>query len=144
MLDRLSRLLALLLSVAVLVTIPSGASAQVLTRPAKAADEIVEIIMDGVLPGTTVVVFTVPPGKRLLVTDLLLSTRGGSCGFAILRNTAPATSTLCSHDRGTFSHSFLTAIEFVSGDTVSVRNDNVEGASFSNWYLRGYLARERE
>lgn len=94
--DRIGGMFLLLLVIAILATTASVAPAQVLTRPAKQADEIVEIIADGVLPGTTLLVFTVSPDKHLFITDLLLSTRGGSCSFAILRNGTRATSTLCS------------------------------------------------
>jgi len=88
---------------------------------------------------TTRTVFTVPPGQRLVITDVIISnpTASGSCCAEILRNGSFATSLISVPAGSSFQHTFATEIEFTAGNTVGVRNG--AGSGFLNFYLSGFL-----
>jgi len=99
--------------------------------------DIVEIIEDDIATGTTVPVFTVTAGQRLVITDMLAS---GVGAFTILRDGSPAT--IQFQGRGTnagfmpITHAFATGIEFAAGEVVAISND--DDSNRVNVYLRGY------
>ncbi len=101
--------------------------------------EIVEIIENSVSSPTPVDVFTVPANRRLIITDVMMSTNSGSSNAEILRDGTPATAFINVSSGNTFSHSFATGIEFVANETVAV--DAGSGTNI-NFYLRGYLTTE--
>jgi len=102
--------------------------------------DIVEIIENNVPDSTEVDVFTVPANRRLIITDLIISTSGTNAREArILRDGAPATSFLpVLGNLNAFSHTFATGIHFVAGETVKVSSGPAGGGSV-HFYLRGFL-----
>jgi hypothetical protein len=93
------------------------------------------------VPGSTSVdAYTVPAGRRLVITDLVVSvvsnpavvevTKGGnSPPFLVLRVTPDAT----------FEHTFATGPNFIPGENVKLINTPASGTAF--WYLTGYLTK---
>jgi len=116
--------------------------AQVATVKAKGkALQTVEIVESDVANLTEVTVFTVPESRRLIITDILVGNEnpGAALFNRIFRNGSDTTIFIAVPPESTFSHSFATGIEFLSGDTVSVRNgDNVGTIDFA---LYGYLTK---
>lgn len=101
--------------------------------------EVVELIENLVDNLTSVSVYTVPAGRRLVITDILISNGNSSSVVAqyLLRDGAAATIYITVPARSTFSHTFATGIEFQAGEVVSVRNGQSSGKT--DFYLRGYL-----
>lgn len=101
--------------------------------------EAVEIIENAVGTLMTETVYTVPAGKRLIVTDVTISNGNAvvTGSQRILRNGAAATAYFTVSAESTFSHTFATGIEFEAGDEVRVRNGTSSGET--HFYLRGYL-----
>lgn len=105
----------------------------------RAAD--VEIIVNQLSNLTDTDVFTVPKGKKLVITDVIVSNSNGSescCarigtgGFASAR-----TAFIAVPAGGVFEHSFVDGIAFKANEKVSVRNGASAGAL--DFYLRGTL-----
>jgi hypothetical protein len=101
--------------------------------------EPVEYIANGVGNLTDVTVTTVPAGKRLVITDVVISNdnSGAACCQRIFRNGTPATSFITVGAGSSFSHTFETGIEFAAGDDVIVRNGASSGPI--HFYLHGFL-----
>ena len=99
----------------------------------------VELVADQVANLTTDSVFAVPAGKRLVITDVVVSNSnsGSSCCARISRNGAFMTSSIAVAAGSSLSHTFATGIAFAAGNVVAVRNGARAGPiSFS---LRGFL-----
>lgn len=114
-----------------------------------AEKELVEIVELDV-PGnnTTLDVFTVPNGKRLVITDLIVSNnRIGSPPIPnaeILRDGSVysrfmVASSSGSGGAGVYQHSYVSGIEFTEGQIVSIRNPGGQNVDPTHWELRGYL-----
>jgi len=115
------------------VVIQNGTSAP----PVK---ELVEIIQLDVPGGTTLNPFTVPSGKRLLITDVIISTGGGATGLEILRDGA-IVSRIQEFNSGAeqiYNHSYVSGIEFKEGELLSIRTGGATG-NITHWELRGQL-----
>ena len=118
----------------------AGAQVITLTEPGTFAGRV-EIIQNSVANLTNVNVFTVPAGRRLRITDVVISNanttasccaRLGDAGF-----TNPRTAFVAVPAGGNFEHSFLTGINYAPGKVVSVRNGASSGPL--DFYLRGIL-----
>jgi hypothetical protein len=96
-------------------------------------------VENDVPPLTARIVFTVPTGQRLIITDVVISnpTSTGSCCAEILRNDDFATSLISIPAGSSFQHTFGTGIEFIAGQTVGVRNSARSGVL--HFYLSGFL-----
>jgi len=120
----------------------STARAQNLTIniPGTTLTDIVEIVEDAVPGLSTVVVFTVPASRILVITDVVISndSTNPATGQRIFRSGAPATAFITVAPQSAFSHTFATGIIFTAGSTVAVRNGNGV-AGDTRFYLRGYL-----
>jgi len=100
--------------------------------------KLVEIVALDVPPQTTLAVYTVPSGMRLVITDVLINGPGSGHPMEILRD-----GTIVSRQflGGTtyFHHSYVSGIEFLENVIVSVKNGQDLGDDHeSNWELRGY------
>jgi hypothetical protein len=105
----------------------------------------VNIVVDA-SAGTTVLAYTVPVGRKFMLTDLVIANSsatnpalsqfvwtgsGPSCDFVAFRTNAlsiPAASTL--------HLPFVTGIGFTAGQFVCIRNASGEA---TGWTIRGYL-----
>ena len=101
--------------------------------------EAVEIIENSVGTLTTETVFTVPAGKRLIITDLVITNSDAVAAGSqrLARNGSFVTSFLTVSPESTLTHTFATGIEFEAGDEVQVRNGT--SLATTHFYLRGYL-----
>ena len=100
----------------------------------------VDIIENSVANLTTVPsAFVVPDGKRLVITDVVISNPNASSATAqrILKNGVFVTSSITVAAGSAFSHTFATGLEFAAGDNVGVRNGDSVGPT--HFYLRGFL-----
>jgi len=136
-------MLAGFLGVIVLIGFGLDVLAQVPTFKSSKVQEFVEIVELAVPINTTVDVFTVPNGKRLVITDVIVAFLGfeNFFGATILRDGA-VVSSFSIGDIGdgavaTYDHSYVSGIEFAEGAIVSI-NPGVANQT-SNWELRGYL-----
>lgn len=103
-----------------------------------AEKELVEIIQLDVPSDTTIDIYTVPAGKKLLITDVIVH-HGDSRFMEIHRNgTVVSRFRLTTTSTTTFGHSYISGIEFQEGDILSVRN-GAGGANQNGFELRGYL-----
>ncbi|HKA55822.1 MAG TPA: hypothetical protein VKJ47_19390 [Candidatus Binatia bacterium] len=106
-----------------------------------AADDLqpVEFIANQVASNTNFKVTTVPGGKRLVITDVIISNSnsGAACCQRIFRNGNAATAFIQVGANSSFSHTFATGIDFKAGDGVFVQNGGNSGPT--DFYLRGFL-----
>ncbi len=133
---------AFILAVGVLFA--TTAFAQVPIAQSKQVSDLTEIVVLDVNPGEVRNVYTVPLGKRVIITDVIISSniRLGNKqdilrdGKVISRINVPNISD------GNYEHSYVTGIEFTENQTLSISNgsDIGEGTS-TNWELRGYLTK---
>ncbi|MCZ6622846.1 MAG: hypothetical protein O7B35_01205 [Deltaproteobacteria bacterium] len=104
--------------------------------------DIVEIIEDNVPRETVVNVFTVPANRRLIISDLIISSAGSDArDIRILRDGLPAPSLITVSSTSAFTHTFATGIHFVAGEIVAVSHGST-GAAPVHFYLRGFLTNE--
>lgn len=103
--------------------------------------EHVELIQNQLADLEDVSIYTVPASRRLVITDVLISNSNTDsvCCQRIYRSDVPATTFLSVPAESTFSHSFVTGLEFEAGEEVVVRNGASSGPT--NWFLTGYLTK---
>ena len=105
---------------------------------ADGAVELIEFVVEDLTEGQTQLLFTVPPGFRLVITDVTASNPGASRNFQrILRNVQIVFS-LTLFTGSTFSDTFASGIQFDAGDELSVSNASTS-TSFITWNLQGFL-----
>jgi len=99
----------------------------------------VEFIANQITNNANFKVTTVPGGKRLVITDVIISNSnsGAACCQRIFRNGGAATAFIEVGASSTFAHTFATGIEFEAGDAVFVQNGGNSGPT--DFYLRGFL-----
>lgn len=101
----------------------------------------VQIIQNSLANLTDVGVFTVPPGRNFMLTDLIISK--DSAGAAVDQRVftgclvTARTGFLSVPGEGTLHIQFATGIGFTSGQVVCIRNGASGGPT--NWTIRGYL-----
>lgn len=101
--------------------------------------ELVEIVRLAVLPQTTLDVFTVPPGKRLVITDVLINNISAQAfSLAILRDGNIASFIRLVDQFVPHNHSYVSGIEFLENQVVSIQGSTL-GSGSTDWELRGYL-----
>lgn len=101
--------------------------------------ELVEYHALDVSPLATVNLFTVPVGRRLVITDFVISNDGPTVPQPawVLRNESRVVSVDIPAG-GTVDHTFATGIQFDAGDILSVHNPASSGAN-EQFLLTGYL-----
>ena len=101
--------------------------------------EAVEIVENDAGTLTSKTVYTVPAGKRLVITDVAISNANANVVTSqrIARNGDFVTTLFVVGAESTLTHTFATGIEFAAGDEVRVRNGQLSGET--HFYLRGYL-----
>ena len=95
------------------------------------ATELFELVVLNVTG--TVNLFTVPTDKRLLITDVIVS--GAVSNSQILRGTSVVSNIIVLSSQ-TYEHSYVSGIEFASGETRSISPGS---SGQTNWELRGFL-----
>ena len=109
------------------VVVQNGTS----TPPVK---ELVEIIQLDVPADNTVDVYTVPSGKQLAITDVIIRGGGTTAPFQIFRDGSIVSRVSIGATVGAqYNHSYVSGIEFQENQVVSIRAPNI-----SDWELRGY------
>jgi hypothetical protein len=103
--------------------------------------EVVELIQTQLANLNEVGVFTVPVGRRLVITDVLIANSNGTAANfqRILRNNTDTIGFVSVQAGDTFEHTFGTGIEFAAGDIVVVRNGGSAGPI--DFLLRGYTTK---
>ncbi len=105
------------------------------------ATELVEFIALNVDLDTTVNLFTVPTGQRLVITDVIVAGSANNIGFdnKILRNNDVVASSINVPIAfsGTYEHSYVSGIVFLEKETLSIRGGSLGDPT--NWELRGFL-----
>ena len=102
-----------------------------------AEKELKEFVQLDIPLDSTFGLFTVPAGKKLLITDIIVHSIAGAL-MQILRNgTVVSRFWIQDAGTGTFGHSYNSGIEFQDGDILGIR---VGIAATDNGFeLRGYL-----
>ncbi|MFM8720789.1 MAG: hypothetical protein ACKOFH_14880 [Chthoniobacterales bacterium] len=121
-------------------SLPASAQLPTLLAPRKSALNTVEIILDGVANLQTIAnAYTVPIGKRLVITDLIISNGNpNQVRFQrIFRNNDPVTPNITVPAESTFGHSFASGLQFKAGEILKIKNGDAAGAT--NFALYGYL-----
>ena len=108
--------------------------------PGSSQPELVEIVQLDVPGGTTLNPFTVPSGKRLVITDVIISTGSGATGLEILRDGAIVSriQEFNGAAEQIYNHSYVSGIEFKEGELLSIRTGGATG-NITHWELRGQL-----
>ncbi len=104
------------------------------------ATELVEFIALNVALDTTVNLFTVPAGQRLVITDVIVTGPRDNLVFdnQILRDDVVASSiNVPVAFQGTYEHSYVSGIVLLEQETLSIRGGSLVGPT--NWELRGFL-----
>jgi len=79
---------------------------------------------------TSAILFTVPAGQQLLVTDIVISkdSAGAACCARLFRSGAAATAFIATPGTGTVTVHFEEGIRYTAGQTLQVRNGASSGA----------------
>jgi len=100
-----------------------------------AEKELVEIVELDVAGNTTLPVYTVAAGKRLVITDGIINGTGNPWGIH-RDGSVVSRIQVTSSARTPYNHSYVSGIEFQENVTVSVKTGTSDG---TDWELRGYL-----
>ncbi|HEU5323180.1 MAG TPA: hypothetical protein VFX28_20405, partial [Methylomirabilota bacterium] len=107
-----------------------------------AVEQIVEATAT-VPPGAAAAaVLSVPVGRRLVVTDLLVTNPNarGTCGVGIARTPGTSvTGPLCVAATSTLQIGLVTGLEFGEGQSVRLLNNGPDAAGPVTVHLRGFL-----
>jgi hypothetical protein len=121
------------------------------TSSAATIEQIVSLTRSVDAGTTAATAFTVPSGRLLVVTDVVLTNPNGTpaCGPSISAGgapTAPAagesgTGVLCVPPQTSLSLALTTGLEFAGGETVALGNAATPGATSGpvHFHLRGFL-----
>ncbi len=107
---------------------------------ASVSDKVpVEIIQSNVGNNATVDAFTVPGGKRLVITDVVISNPNATAAHrvGIYNDVIAVTDFITAAPNSAFSHTFATGLEFAAGGVVRLYNGSTAGPI--HFYLRGFL-----
>jgi hypothetical protein len=133
-------LIACALALAVVLIYAQGLQAQVPMVEGKG--KVIETVeFSKVNTGNaTDTVYTVPEGRRLIITDILVENTNSqqSAGIGLVRGTNVIFLSASIPPRGMFQHSFATGVQFTAGQPVRLFN----GVPWITlWYLTGYLTK---
>ncbi len=100
--------------------------------------ELIEFVAESVQPGQTRVLFVVPAGFHLVITDVIVSNNISSGVFLqrLLRDRQTVLSLGIPFSE-VYTNSFVSGIQFDSGETMSVTHAATVGNT--TWNLQGFL-----
>jgi hypothetical protein len=98
--------------------------------------ELVEIVQLDVPHDTILPVYTVPSGKKLVITDVIVSGIGDS--FMEIRRDGVVVSRVNKDRHEIYQHTYNSGIEFQENQVLSINNPNLTPEFLINWELRGY------
>jgi hypothetical protein len=108
-------------------------------KPVASGRTPVEIVMTLSSPSPAVAVYTVPPGKQLTITDVIIAAGSGGTASIYRNGTGVSRVTLGGTATSTYEHSYVSGIVFEETQIVSI--DNLGGGSGGSvhYELRGFL-----
>ena len=97
--------------------------------------EIVTQTSNGNITNTIINVYTVPAGKRLTITDVIITYEAADNAPASIYRNGATVSKISQHF-SSYEHSYVSGIVFTESQTVSV---STAAGGLTNWELRGFL-----
>ncbi len=135
-------LLAILVGAGVALNSYSQVPAAKMSPPLQRVLETMEFNPGDTPADTTVNLYTVPRGKRLVITDVVISNNGqpqfDPRMFGSILRGDRTVMRVAILPGDTFEHTFATGIEFRAGQVLAVRNPASAGPDV-RFYLTGYL-----